>query len=248
MTNFQLAIWAIPAYTFQGVYEEVQKFYGSGLTSYIATTRYMEGKLGADELSEDERQLIVQRWLNREQREQDLIEWWRASQRRRRERLSRGHSMSTSSFTDIDSGLFRSGSVGLQGRSDDRTRDGTADLVPNTGRRSPVQYPIGHVEIDGMPIITESSVGTRETIRDTDSDHSQAPPAYDHGMQMQREGIDQTSEEEQISKAMELSLQSEAERQAQLEQRQREEEIVLEYMRKASLAEAEMKEKMNSSR
>ncbi|PLB51339.1 UDP-Glycosyltransferase/glycogen phosphorylase [Aspergillus steynii IBT 23096] len=228
------AIWAIPAYTFQGVYEEVQKYFGSGLASYIATTRYMEGKLGADRLTEDERQQIVQRWLSREQREHDLIEWWRASQRRRRERLSRGHSMSTSSSTELDPGFAGRGPPPeLPPRNENRDSYGIINSGETT-ERDAILVP----ELDGTAALSDrSSHGGFD---------SGAPPAYDQGTSRQHEEFDQISEEEQMRKALELSLLSEAERQSQLEQSQREEEIVMEYMRKASLAEAEMKEKMKS--
>ncbi|KAH8429328.1 glycosyltransferase [Aspergillus melleus] len=283
------AIWAVPAYTFQGVYEEVQKYFGSGLSSYIATTRYMEGKLGSDKLTEDQRKEIVERWLGREQREHDLIEWWRASQRRRREKISRGHSVSTSSSTDLNAGLAARTHSELRGTSDDsgpveimgrpvgteRDRihtpelDGTPVLsglsihdgrvdtnTSSTQNLSSVGFPVGHAKIDGMPVVATSSSSPQEDLRNHYMEKppaptyrefdSQAPPAYEQGIPSPDGGeLDHTSEEEQIRKALALSLESETERQTQLEQSRREEEIVMEYIKRTSLAEAKMKQRMN---
>ncbi|KAI9038954.1 glycosyltransferase [Aspergillus affinis] len=273
------AIWAIPAYTFQGVYEEVQKYFGSGLSSYIATTRYMEGKLGADKLTEDQRNEIVDRWLGREQREHDLIEWWRASQRRRRERMSRGHSVSTSSSTDLNPGIPArtyseprgksedNGPVEIMGRpvgterdriltpeldstpvlSGPSIHDGRVDTNDlSTQNVSSVEYPVEHAGLSSRP---------QEALRNYDLEELKSPAptyhefdhrAYEQNVPSQDGEPDLTSEDEQIRKALALSLESETERQTQLEQSQREEDIVMEYIKKTSLAEAKMKQRMNS--
>ncbi|KAK1147215.1 hypothetical protein N8T08_001954 [Aspergillus melleus] len=272
-----------------GVYEEVQKYFGSGLSSYIATARYMEGKIGSDKLTDDKRKEIVERWLGREQREHDLIEWWRASQRRRRERISRGHSVSTSSSIDLNAGLAARTYSEQRGRGDDsapveimgrpvgteRDRIHTPELdstpvlpgllihderadtnTPSTHSLSPVGFPVGHAKIDRMPVVAESS-SLQQDLRNHNLVESpaatyrefdlRAPPAYEQGIPSPDEGeLDHALEEEQFRKALALSLESETERQTQLEQSQREEEIVMEYIKKTSLAEAKMKQRMNS--
>ena len=248
----------------------------------------MEGKIGSDKLTDDQRKEIVERWLGREQREHDLIEWWRASQRRRRERISRGHSVSTSFSTDLNAGLAARTYSEQRGRSDDSApveimgrpvgterdrihtpeldstpilsglsiHDGRADTnTMSTQNLSSVGFPVGHAKIDGMPVVAESS-SLQEDLRNHNLVKSpaptyrefdpRAPPAYEQGIPSPDEGdLDHALEEEQIRKALALSLETETKRQTQLEQSQREEEIVMEYIKKTSLAEAKMKQRMN---
>ncbi|KAL1962950.1 hypothetical protein VTN77DRAFT_9046 [Rasamsonia byssochlamydoides] len=78
------AIWGIPAYSFKGVYEEVQKYFGSSLQSYIVATRYMEGHQSVQDSTEEQRQEIIKRWNERGNEPPDSLEKWKSAQERRK--------------------------------------------------------------------------------------------------------------------------------------------------------------------
>ncbi|KAI9926957.1 hypothetical protein AWENTII_010790 [Aspergillus wentii] len=78
------AIFGIPAYSFQGVYEEVQKSLGNNVSSYIFTTHYLHGTQAMEQLDSDERAQIIRSWHDRERQAPDLRDRWNAVQQRRR--------------------------------------------------------------------------------------------------------------------------------------------------------------------
>lgn len=183
--------------------------------------------------------------------------------------MARGHSDSTSSYNDFhpdhianpcpvqDERNERRDSASLLGQTAGIERGHIRIPELDSTPVSPARCPGGPTQIDAIPRLAESASHARKGARDSHSDDltspartyhdfdSRPPPAYGQGVPSREDNLEQFSEEEQIQRALQLSLKSEAERQIQLEQSAREEQTVMEYIRKASLAEAEMKEKAN---
>jgi len=71
---------AIPAYAFQGVYEEVQKHFGSGTHSYILAARYAQGHEDFVTSTQEQRSEVLERWHTREREPPSLMARWQSAQ------------------------------------------------------------------------------------------------------------------------------------------------------------------------
>ncbi|KAI9853084.1 MAG: hypothetical protein M1838_001585 [Thelocarpon superellum] len=56
------AIWALPGYTFMGIYKELQKAWGSSVQNYIVAARTAQGFEDWKDASPEEREDVEQRW------------------------------------------------------------------------------------------------------------------------------------------------------------------------------------------
>lgn len=203
------------------MYEEVQKHFNSDLQSYIVTTRYFEGHLAASQLSEEDRRKVIDGWEMCDKQEPDFMDRWRSAQQRRkgRPKNTTRHLSPYSSSRDANE------------QHGDTAEKATLMPRPRTAISSETLH---------------SSISTPEANADA-SNHPPFPARPSSSIDNPQDGSHQNpvshedEEDEMIRRAAALSLESENKRVADLEAARREEEIVMEYIKKVSLAEAELR-------
>ncbi|KAH8805477.1 hypothetical protein F5884DRAFT_708908 [Xylogone sp. PMI_703] len=256
-------LFGIPGYTFKGVYREIQNHFGAGLQSHIIAIRTAEGFQDFQSSTEEQRLEVINKWqssaMEKRRTKSGWVNSWMAVQKARKQwqqQSSKGEDewQNQQPLTEEEPRPYQ-----------DYPESEAPSYSPAPAEPLPTTHTAQSSNI-GNDTPTSAAGPSRPSPRSNPPSSSEFPPDYknDSGYVPPPEkgarpnvseagtsSLPQPSEpdgddEEGLRRALEASMRDDEESRRLEEDRRREEEIVMEYVKRQSLAEEQHRQSLLS--